>query len=99
MRSSSDLRFAPPASGRCARSQRDDSIGVSVKLTNSDTAIANAMVRPKLFKNRPTMPFMNATGTNTASSDSVVASTARPISRVASTAARIGDMPFSSMKR
>ena len=49
--------------------------------------------------NRPTMPPMKPTGTKTATSDSVVASTARPISLVASTAAAIGASPFSSMKR
>ena len=43
-------------------SQRADSIGVSVKLTSSDTTIANAIVRPKLFMKRPTMPPMKATG-------------------------------------
>ena len=68
-------------------SQRAASIGVSVKLTSSDTMIANAIVRPKLFMNRPTMPPMNPTGTNMATSDSVVASTARPISCVPSIAA------------
>ena len=41
-------------------SHRAASIGVSVKLTTSDTMIANAIVRPKLFMNRPTMPPMNA---------------------------------------
>ena len=61
-------------------SHRADSIGVSVKLTSSDTMIANAIVRPKLFMNRPTMPPMKATGTKIVTSDSVVASTARPIS-------------------
>ena len=64
-------------------SQRADSIGVSVKLTSSETRIANAIVRPKLFMKRPTMPPMKATGRKTATSDSVVASTARPISCVA----------------
>ena len=77
----------PPLSPRSTFSQRADSIGVSVKLTSSDTMIANAIVSPKLFMNRPTMPPMKATGTKIATSESVVASTARPISRVASTAA------------
>jgi hypothetical protein len=45
------------------------------------------------------MPLMNATGKNTAISDSVVASTARPISLVACTAAGNGFIFFSSMKR
>jgi hypothetical protein len=66
-----------------SRSQRDASIGVSVKLTSSEIAIADAIVNPKLRRKRPGMLCMNATGRKTASSDSVVASTARPISRVA----------------
>ena len=80
-------------------SQRAHIVGVSVKLTSSDTITANAMVRPKLRMKRPTMPDMNPTGAKMATSDSVVASTARPISRVPSTAACIGVMPFSSMNR
>ena len=68
------------------RNMRAESAGVMVKLTSSDTAMANAMVRPKLFKNMPTMPLRKATGTNTASNESVVARTARPISRGPSTA-------------
>ena len=61
--------------------------------------MANAIVRPKLFKKRPMMPLMKATGRNTAMSESVVASTARPMSRVASAAATKGFCFFSSMKR
>ena len=75
---------------RAAGSHRADIIGVSVKLTSIDTRMANAIVMPKLFMNRPTMPPMKATGTKMATSDSVVASTARPISRVASMAASNG---------
>ena len=78
---------------------RAASIGVRVKLTRSDTRIANDIVKPKLVMKRPTMPPMNPTGTKMAMSDSVVASTASPISRVASTAACIGGRPFSSTKR
>jgi len=66
-----------------SRSRRDDSIGVSVKLTSREIRIAAPMVRPKLRRNRPGMDCMKATGRNTASSDSVVASTGRPISLVA----------------
>ncbi len=80
-------------------SQRAASIGVNEKLTMSDTRMANAIVRPKLFKNRPMMPLMKATGRNTAMSESVVARTARPMSRVASVAATKGFFFFSSMKR
>ena len=74
-------------------------MGVSVKLTSNDTRMANAIVSPKLCMKRPTMPLMKPTGTKIATSDSVVASTASPISRVASTAASIGGIPFSSMNR
>jgi hypothetical protein len=76
-----------------------DIIGVSVKLTNSDTNTANAIVNPKLCMKRPTMPLMKPTGAKIATSDNVVAITARPISLVASIAACLGGMPFSSMKR
>ena len=79
--------------------QRADSIGVSVKLTSIDTMIANDIVKPKLFMKRPTMPPMKPTGTKMATSDSVVARTARPISRVASMAAWNGGTPFSSTNR
>ena len=61
--------------------------------------IANDIVNPKLVRNRPTMPAMNATGTKTAISDSVVARTARPISWVASIAACAAAVPFSSTNR
>src|SRR5690606_33935774 len=59
-----------------------ESIGVSVKETNSEIITAHATVSPNSKKNLPMMPPMNATGTNTATMDSVVASTARTISRV-----------------
>ena len=72
---------------------------MSVKATSSDTAMAKAMVTPKEYMNRPTMPPMNATGRNTAISDRLVASTARPTSWVPSMAASRGDIFFSSMKR
>jgi hypothetical protein len=65
---------------RATFNHRAASIGVRVKLTSSDTMIANAMVSPKLCMKRPTMPPMNPTGTKMATSESVVASTARPIS-------------------
>ena len=47
-----------------------------------DTATATLTVRPNWKKKRPTMPFMKATGTNTARIDDVVASTARKICAV-----------------
>ena len=66
---------------------RAASIGVSVNETISETAIANAEVKPNEDMKRPTMPAMKPTGKNTASSDSVVAVTAMPISFVPSIAA------------
>jgi hypothetical protein len=79
----------------CVRRKREDSMGVRVKATNSDTDTAKATVRPNCTKKRPIMPFMVATGTNTAKMDAVVAMTARPISAVASPAAFMGDLPIS----
>jgi len=79
----------------CVFSMRAESIGVSVNATNSDTATANATVMPNCTKKRPIMPFIVATGTNTARIDAVVAMTARPISAVASRAACSGGLPSS----
>ena len=58
-------------------------MGVSVKLTSMLTMIVAAIVMPNDFRNRPTMPSIMAIGKNTATSESVMASTARPISAVA----------------
>src|SRR6516225_2927971 len=60
--------------------KREHSIGVRVKETNSDTAMAKAEVNPKELMKRPTMPPMKPTGRKTASRLKVVAITARPIS-------------------
>ena len=87
------LRLPPRRmSGSC---HRDESIGSRVKDTNSDTRTANATVRPNWKKKRPMMPFMNATGTNTAMIDIDVASTARPISSVPLRAASKWSSPCS----
>lgn len=90
---------ASMSSRRGGFTNRDVSIGVSVYDTSSETPTANAAVRPNDASTRPTMPPMKATGTNTAISESVVASTAKPISFVPLIAASKGDMPFSSMYR
>src|ERR1019366_10052677 len=66
--------------------KREVSIGVRVKETRSETAMAKAEVKPKELMKRPTIPPMKPTGRNTASRESVVAITARPISLVPSTA-------------
>ena len=62
-------------------------MGVSVKLTNMLTRIVAAIVMPNDLRNRPTMPSIMAIGRNTATSESVMAITARPISPVAAIAA------------
>ena len=70
-------------------------IGVRVNDTSMDTATAKLTVRPNWKKKRPMIPFMTATGRNTAMMQEVVASTARPISLVASDAACSGGLPIS----
>ena len=79
----------------CIRMMREDSIGVSVNETSIDSSTAAETVRPNWKKNRPIMPSMKATGTNTATMERVVATTARPISEVASSAARMRGLPIS----
>jgi hypothetical protein len=74
---------------------REESMGVMVKETNSETSTAKVTVIPNWKKNRPTIPFITATGTNTATMENVVASTASPISAVASAAARRAGLPIS----
>ena len=80
---------APAGRARCC-----DSIGSSVKLTNIEISTAATMVMPNSWKNLPTMPPMKPMGRNTATIDSVVASTARPISSVPSSAASCALLPI-----
>ena len=79
--------------------KREHSIGVRVKETSSETAMAKAEVNPNELMKRPTMPPMKPTGRNTASRLKVVAMTARPISLVPWMAAWNGGISFSSMNR
>ena len=69
-------------------------MGSSVKLTNIDISTAATMVRPNSWKNLPMMPPMNPMGRKTATIESVVASTASPISCVPSMAAWKGVLPM-----
>ena len=82
-----------------SRSIRELIIGVRLKLTTSETRIATAAVTPNEYRNRPEIDDMNDTGRKTTTRLSVVAMTASPMSRVAWTAACIGGIFFSSMKR
>ena len=71
-----------------------DNIGSSVKLTNMLMSTAATMVMPNSWKNLPTMPPMKPMGRNTATMDSVVASTAMPISSVPCSAASCALLPI-----
>ena len=72
-----DLLLAWPASPGSSLRNRLQSIGVSVNETNRLIATANATVSPKLEKNRPTIPPMNAIGRKMTISERLVASTAQ----------------------
>ena len=85
---------APWPRSACGSCQMLDSIGSSVKLTNIEISTAATMVRPNSWKNLPTMPPMKPIGRNTATIESVVASTARPISLVPSSAASCALLPI-----
>ena len=71
-----------------------DSMGSSVKLTNIEIITAATMVMPNSWKNLPMMPSMKPIGKNTATMDSVVASTAKPISCVPSSEAFQAFLPI-----
>ena len=64
------------------------------RATSSENSTAAAAVQPNSRKNLPGMPGMNATGMNTAASVQEVATTARPISSAASSAACRGGLPM-----
>ncbi len=66
-----------------------------MKETNIEISTAAEMVKPNCLKNWPTRPGMKATGRNTATSERVVASTARNTSRVPREAAAAGVSPCS----
>src|SRR5260370_12564906 len=67
---------APVCSGGLMK--REHSIGVRVKDTSSETAMAKAEVNPKELMKRPTMPPMKPTGRKTARKHKVEAITANP---------------------
>ena len=71
-----------------------ESMGSSVKLTNMEISTAATMVTPNWWKNLPMMPPIKPMGRNTATMDSVVASTASPISCVPSSAAWKAPLPI-----
>ena len=77
---------------------REAIAGVSVRATSDENSTAAARVRPNSRNSRPIAPGRKEMGTNTDTSTSVVAITAKPISRLPSSAAIRGGWP-SSMRR
>jgi cystathionine beta-synthase len=73
----------------------EQSIGVRVSATKPDRSTATDTVIPNSLKSRPTVPVRKATGTKTATSEIVVARTAKPISFEPSKAARRRSFPIS----
>ena len=70
-------------------------MGVSDSATKAENPTAAATVTPNSPNSRPISPLMKEMGTNTAISTSVVAMTAKPISREPLMAASAGGSPVS----
>ena len=77
------------------RSSSEHSMGVSVSATKPDTSTAPASASANSVNSRPVRPGVKAKGANTATSVSVMATTAKPISRTPTMAAANGAMPSS----
>ena len=75
---------------------REASIGVSVSEMKPDSRMAMLIVMANSKKKRPTMPPMNRIGMNTATSEMVIDTTVKPISRRPVMAASNGFMPCST---
>ena len=82
-----------PSAGR-----REASIGVSVSATSAENSTAAASVSPNSRNRRPFSPGRKEIGTNTATSVRVVATTAKPISRLPRIAATIGGSCISARR-
>ncbi len=70
-------------------------IGVSVSATKPEAGTAPASVSANSLNSRPVRPGVKASGANTAASVSVIATTAKLISQMPSSAAWKGFMPSS----
>ena len=77
------------------RSSLLHSMGVSVSATKPETSTAPASVSANSPNSRPVRPGVKASGANTAASVSVMATTAKLISRTPLMAAWKGSMPSS----
>ena len=78
--------------------QRAHSIGVVVREISNDTITAADNVTANSRNKRPTTPPINKIGKNTATSDTLIASTVKPTSLVAFNAALNGCKPFSTWR-
>src|SRR5215470_12831776 len=74
-------------------------MGVSVSDTTVQTATAKASVTENSRNTRPTTPLMNRSGIKAAISEIEIATTVKPIWRAPSSAALIGGMPFSMLRK
>ncbi len=70
-------------------------MGVKVRDTIPEMRMAMVTVKANSLNSRPTSPPMNMMGMNTATSDRVMDTTVKPISRVPISAACMGLSPFS----
>ena len=73
-------------------------IGVTVSDTKVEITIAKVSVSENSRNTRPTTPSMNSSGMNAAISDRLIEITVKPICRAPSSAARIGEWPFSRLR-
>ena len=83
----------PFCGGSRRRSSRAHSAGESVRALNAEITTETAIVMENCWNNRPVMPPVNDTGTNTASSTTVVATMGEATFFMASSAAARGRMP------
>jgi hypothetical protein len=77
---------------------RAQSIGVSVSDTKPEIIIAMEIVTANSRKIRPTIPPISSTGMKTATSEKVIETIVKPISRAPFSAASNGRIPFSTCR-
>ena len=75
--------------------KREHSIGASVSETTADTDNRRRDGEANSRNTRPMIPPISSSGMNTATSDRLIDSTVKPISRDPSSAASNGGVPFS----
>ena len=90
------MLYSQPCFSSCGgRRKRLAIIGVTVSDTTADARIAQQITIANSLSRRPTIPGMNNTGMNTATSDSVIDMMVKPISFEPTSAACSGSMPSS----